>query len=111
MAAETARRSHVNKYEQGLDKNAANFAALTPLNFIERAASVYPDQASIIHGATRYTWSQTYARACLLASALGKLGIGEGDTVAFMGANTPETFEAHFGVPRQAPCSMRLTFG
>ena len=89
----------MNKYEQGLDKNAANFAALTPLNFIERAASVYPDQASIIHGATRYTWSQTYARACLLASALGKLGIGEGDTVAFMGANTPETFEAHFGVP------------
>ena len=47
----------MNKYEQGLDKNAANFAALTPLNFIERAASVYPDQASIIHGATRYTWS------------------------------------------------------
>ena len=39
----------MNKYEQGLDKNAANFAALTPLNFIERAASVYPDQASIIH--------------------------------------------------------------
>jgi fatty-acyl-CoA synthase len=93
------RNANVNIYEQGLDKNAANYAALTPLNFIERAASVYPDQASIIHGDTRYTWSQTYARACLLASALGNLGITKGDTVAFMGANTPETFEAHFGVP------------
>ena len=43
-------------YDQGLDKNAANYAALTPLNFIERAARVYPDQLSIIHGELRYTW-------------------------------------------------------
>jgi fatty-acyl-CoA synthase len=88
-----------NIYEQALDKNEANFAALTPLSFLERAASVYPDRVSIIHGDTRYTWSQTYKRCCLLASALLKMGISEGDTVSFMGANTPETFEAHFGVP------------
>lgn len=88
-----------NIYEQSLDKNQANFAALTPLSFIERAARVYPDKTSIIHGDTQYTWSETYQRCCLLASALMKIGIGEGDTVSFMGANTPETFEAHFGVP------------
>ena len=88
-----------NIYEQGLDRNEANFAHLTPLTFLERAASVYPDHPSVIHGDTRYTWSQTYQRCCLLASALAKMGIGEGDTVSFMGANTPETFEAHFGVP------------
>lgn len=88
-----------NIYEQGLDRNEANFAHLTPLTFLERAASVYPDHPSVIHGDTCYTWSQTYQRCCLLASALAKMGIGEGDTVSFMGANTPETFEAHFGVP------------
>ena len=88
-----------NIYEQSLDKNAANFAHLTPLSFIERCASVYPDRTSIVHGDTTYTWSQTYARCCLLASALARIGIGKGDTVSFMGANTPETFEAHFGVP------------
>ena len=88
-----------NIYEQSLDKNDANFAALTPLSFLERAASVYPDKTSIIHGDTQYTWSQTYKRCCLLASALIKMGVGTGDTVSFMGANTPETFEAHFGVP------------
>jgi len=88
-----------NIYERSLDKNAANFAHLTPLSFIERCASVYPDRTSIIHGDTTYTWSQTYARCCLLASALTRIGIGKGDTVSFMGANTPETFEAHFGVP------------
>ncbi len=88
-----------NIYEQSLDRNAANFAHLTPLSFIERCASVYPDRTSIIHGDTTYTWAQTYARCCLLASSLGRIGIGKGDTVSFMGANTPETFEAHFGVP------------
>lgn len=88
-----------NIYEQSLDKNLANFAHLTPLSFLERCARVYPNRVSIIHADTRYTWSQTYKRCCLLASALQKIGIGKGDTVSFMGANTPETFEAHFGVP------------
>lgn len=91
--------SNDNIYEQFLDKNGANFAALTPLSFLERAASVYPDKLSLIHGEVQYTWKETYKRCCLLASALLKIGIGEGDTVSFMGANTPETFEAHFGVP------------
>ncbi|MDG0998567.1 MAG: acyl-CoA synthetase [Gammaproteobacteria bacterium] len=88
-----------NIYELGLDKNSANFAPLTPLNFIERAASVFPERISIINGAQKFTWNQTYRRSCLLASALSKFGVGIGDTVSFMGANTPETFEAHFGVP------------
>ena len=88
-----------NIYEEGLDKNLANFADLTPLSFIERCASVYPDRLSIIHGKNTFTWAETYKRSCLLASALKKIGIGEGDTVSFMGANTPETYEAHFGVP------------
>ncbi|MDD9890768.1 MAG: acyl-CoA synthetase [Gammaproteobacteria bacterium] len=88
-----------NIYEQNLDRNPANFAHLTPLSFIERCASVYPQKTSIIHGNTTYTWEQTYKRCCLLASALMQYGIGAGDTVSFMGANTPETFEAHFAVP------------
>jgi len=88
-----------NIYEKWLDKNDANFAQLTPLNFLDRSASVYPDRVSIIHGERQYTWSETYARSCLLASALQKKGLGKGDTVSFMGANTPEVFEAHFGVP------------
>ncbi len=88
-----------NIYEIDLDQNQANFAHLTPLNFIERCSSVYPEKISLIHGNTKYTWSQTYRRCCLLASALIRIGIGKGDTVAFMGANTPETFEGHFGVP------------
>ena len=86
-------------YHRDLPQNPANFAPLTPLSFLERAASVYPDHPSIIHQHTRYTWAQTWQRCCKLASGLTAMGIGPGDTVSVMGANTPETFESHFGVP------------
>ncbi|TMG76578.1 MAG: acyl-CoA synthetase, partial [Betaproteobacteria bacterium] len=88
-----------NPYEIDLDKNPANYAPLTPLGFIERAAHVYPECVAVIHGARRHTWSETYERCRRLASALSRRGIGVGDTVAAMLANTPEMYECHFGVP------------
>jgi 3-(methylthio)propionyl---CoA ligase len=88
-----------NPYEVDLDKNPANYAPLTPLGFIERAAAVYPRRVAVVHGARRATWSQTYERCRRLASALARRGIGVGDTVAAMLANTPEMYECHFGVP------------
>jgi fatty-acyl-CoA synthase len=86
-------------FEQDLDQNPANHAPLTPLQFIERAASVYPERLAVVHGARRFTWKETYARCRRLASALSTRGIGKGDTVAAMLANTPEMYECHFGVP------------
>lgn len=88
-----------NPYEIDLDKNPANHAPLTPLTFIDWAAHAYPDQLAVIHGTTRRTWAETYARCRRLASALARRGVEVGDTVAIMGANTPEMIEAHFGVP------------
>ena len=88
-----------NPYELHLGKNPANYAPLTPLSFLERAAYVYPDRISIIHGSQRHTWKETYRRARRLASALKKRGIGVGDTVAVMLPNIPAMVEAHFGVP------------
>ena len=88
-----------NPFEQDLERNAANHTPLTPLSFIERAAHVYPQRCSVIHGARRFTWQETYARARRLASALSRHGIGAGDTVAVMLSNTPEMYECHFGVP------------
>jgi fatty-acyl-CoA synthase len=87
------------KYEQDLGKNPANYAPLTPLSFLERAAYVYPERTSVVHGEQSYSWKQTYARCCRLASALRKRGIGVGDTVAVMLPNIPSMYEAHFGVP------------
>ena len=91
--------AHPNCYQAGLDKNEANFVALSPLSFIERSASVYPDRLAVIYGARRQTWRDTYARVCRLASSLQQRGIGTGDTVAVMLPNVPAMFEAHFAVP------------
>jgi len=52
----------------------------------------------VVHGTRRYSWKQSYERCRRLASALQRRGIRKGDTVAVMAANTPEAFEAHFGV-------------
>ena len=83
-------------YEQGLDKNPANFAPLTPLSFLPKAAAVYPERIAVIHGSRRFTWREHYVRARRLASALQQRGVGKGTTVAAMLANTPEMIEMHF---------------
>jgi len=86
-------------YDRDLDRTAANYAALTPLSLIARTAEVWPRQLAVVHGERRYTWAETYGRARRLASALARAGVGKGDTVAVMLANTPEMVECHFGVP------------
>tara|TARA_B100001989_G_scaffold150221_1_gene107027 strand:- start:5509 stop:7152 length:1644 start_codon:yes stop_codon:yes gene_type:complete len=86
-------------YDTNLDKNDANFTPLSPLSFLIRAAEVYPNRTSIVHGKKQFTWSETYKRSKQLASALSKRGIGKGDTVAVLCFNTPEIYETHFGVP------------
>jgi fatty-acyl-CoA synthase len=86
-------------YDTDLDKNPANHQPLTPITFLERAASVFPDQTAIIHGGLRRSYRDFYARSRRLASALAKHGIGRGDTVAVMLANTPAMLECHYGVP------------
>jgi len=88
-----------NPYEQDLEKNPANYAPLTPLSFLERSASTYPNRLAVVHGERRYTWQEVYERSRRLGSALARRGIGLGDTVAAMLSNTPEMYECHFGVP------------
>ncbi|MBT0962001.1 acyl-CoA synthetase [Denitromonas iodatirespirans] len=86
-------------YAQDLARCEANYVPLTPLSFLTRSASVYPDRVAVIHGARRYTWSQMAERCRRLGSALKAQGVGKGDTVAVVLNNTPEMLEAHFAVP------------
>jgi fatty-acyl-CoA synthase len=86
-------------FDQDLPRNAANFAPMSPLSFLERAAEVYPQRTAVIHGSLRRDWQQTYERCRRLASALQRAGVGKGDTVAVMLPNTPSMVEAHFGIP------------
>jgi fatty-acyl-CoA synthase len=88
-----------NPYAQDLDRRAANFQPLTPLTFLERAAAIYPSRTAIIHGNQRTSYAEFYARTRRLASALVARGIGKGDTVSVMLANTPPMLEVHYAVP------------
>src|SRR5262245_22912838 len=72
---------------------------LTPVSFLERSASVYPDKIAVVHGERRYTYRQLEERANRLASALRRAGLGKHDRVAFICPNSPAMLEAHFGVP------------
>ena len=86
-------------YDQHLDRNAANYAALSPVAFVERSAEVFAGLPAVIHGKRRYTWAETRERSARLAAGLRALGVGRGTTVSVMLPNTPEMVEAHYAVP------------
>ena len=89
----------MKQHYEAFSKNDANYVPLSPLSFITRTADLFPDRAAIIYGDRRYSWAESYARMRQLASALDGAGLGIGDTVSVIAANTPEMFEAHYGVP------------
>ncbi|XP_027331410.1 probable acyl-activating enzyme 5, peroxisomal [Abrus precatorius] len=82
-----------------LKPSAANSSPLTPLGFLDRAATVYPDTPSVIYNDTVFTWSQTHRRCLQLASALSSLGIRRGHVVSVVAPNIPAMYELHFAVP------------
>ncbi|MES0811917.1 acyl-CoA synthetase [Roseibium sp. SCPC15] len=91
--------STVSPFSQGLDKNTANYAPLSPLSFLARAADVFPERTAIVHGQQRTDYRTFYRRSRQLASALSTLGVGSNDTVSVMLSNVPPMLEAHYGVP------------
>ncbi|HYT96810.1 MAG TPA: AMP-binding protein, partial [Casimicrobiaceae bacterium] len=89
-----AKRAHAE-----LGKNPANHVPLSPVTFLERSATIWPNRVAVRHGRLAYTYREFEARCRRLASALARRGIGRGDTVAVMAANTPALLEAHYAVP------------
>ena len=82
-----------------MEKTQANFQPLTPIHFLERAATVYPDHLAVVHGDVRYDYAELYRRCRRLARALRGRGIGRGDTVSILAPNIPAILESHYGVP------------
>lgn len=82
-----------------LPKTAANYVPLTPLSFLDRTADLYPEREAVIYNDRRYNWGDVRERCRRLGSALSARGIGRNDTVSLLTFNTPEMFDAHYGVP------------
>ncbi|MDQ9833336.1 acyl-CoA synthetase [Acinetobacter soli] len=88
----------VSAYDE-FPRTPANFVALSPLRFLERAAYIYAEQAAIVHGSRVITWKETYQRCRQFAAQLKHLGIQKNDTVSVLLPNVPAMIEAHFAVP------------
>lgn len=88
----------VSAYDE-FPRTPANFVALSPLRFLERAAYIYAEQAAIVHGSRVITWKETYQRCRQFAAQLKQLGIQKNDTVSVLLPNVPAMIEAHFAVP------------
>lgn len=100
----TSKEPIMPDFNTGLEKNPANYTALTPIDFIERSATIYPNQPAIVykdykHNDFRQTWGETFTRCKQMADALHKLGVVKDDTVAVLLPNTPAMVEVAFGVP------------
>ena len=72
---------------------------LNPVDFLHRAAYLYPDKVAVVHGKRRYTYQELAERSWRLANALRSAGLAKGDRVAALLFNSPAMLEAHFGVP------------
>ena len=75
---------------------SATSANLSPLLFLERSASVYPDKAACIYNGGVTTYGQFYDRVRRHAAALQSVGVQAGDRVAYLVPNLPSMLEANF---------------
>src|SRR5688500_18377293 len=91
-------------YQQGLDRNAANYVPLTPLSFLERTADVFPQRTAVIHGSWRADYAELRARSRRLASALERRGVRPGDTVAVIDRKSTRLNSSHLVISYAVFC-------
>ena len=72
---------------------------LNPVDFLLRAAYMYPEKIAVVDGERRDTHGQLAERSWRLANALRSAGLRKGDRVATLLFNSAPMLEAHFGVP------------
>src|SRR5215831_6905879 len=72
---------------------------LNPVDFLHRAAYIYPDKTAVVSGRQRYSYRQLADRSWRLANALRSAGLRKEDRVATLLFNSAAMLEAHFGVP------------
>ena len=85
--------------EDGLRKNQANFASLSPLSFLERTRKTFPNQIAIEYKEYKLSYKQAGQRCDALANLIKNQKFNSGSTIAVMLPNIPVMWECHFGIP------------
>ena len=86
-------------FEDGLEKNQANDASLSPLSFLERSRKTFPKQIAVEYKDYSLNYEQAGSRCDALANFLNNTNIISGSTIAVMLPNIPVMWECHYGIP------------
>ena len=73
---------------------------LNPLEFRQRAVSLFGQKVGIVDGQQRFTYQEYDARVNRLANTLENLGVGAGDVVSFITYNSHQLLESYYAVPQ-----------
>ena len=73
---------------------------LTPLEFMRRTRRLHPQREAIIDGDLRLTYEQFFDRCDRWSAALQRLGVRQGDRVAYIAPNVHQQLESFYAVPQ-----------
>src|SRR5437867_1059524 len=73
---------------------------LTPLEFMRRTRRLHPQREAVIDGAFRLTYEQFFDRCDRWSAALQRLGVQQGDRVAYIAPNVHQQLESFYAVPQ-----------
>ena len=73
---------------------------LTPLEFMRRTRRLHPQREAVVDGDLRLTYEQFFDRCDRWSSALQKLGVDQGDRVAYIAPNVHQQLESFYAVPQ-----------
>jgi fatty-acyl-CoA synthase len=95
----TEDRKDILRDQPHLAPRPANHRPLSPLDFLDRALTVFPGRTAVIWRDRRWSYAEFGAIVARLAACLSARGIGAGDVVSIMAPNRPEMLAAHYAVP------------
>ena len=86
-------------YNSKYPKSGVNYQALTPISFLYRTASIFPEKTAWIYNNRKGTYKELLSRALKLSDYIKKLGIKKNEVISVLLPNVPEMIELHFGIP------------
>src|SRR5438477_1285725 len=86
---------------------------LTPLEFTRRTRRLHPQREAVVDGDLRLSYEQFFDRCDRWSTALQRMGVHQGDRVAYIAPNLHQQLESFYAVPQigavLVPVNYRLT--
>ena len=83
---------------------------LTPLEFMRRTRRLYANREGVVDGSQRWAYGDFFDRCDRWSSALQRLGVKQGDRVAYIAPNTHAQLESFYAVPQLGAVLVPINF-